>query len=773
MAIRKVAVLGAGVMGAGIAAHVANAGVPVVLLDIVPKGANDRSAIARGAIERMLKQKPAPFMHKRNARLVTPGNLEDDLDKLADCDWICEAVIENPAIKHKVYADVEKVRKDGSIVTSNTSTIPLAKLVEGLPERFQKDFAITHFFNPPRYMRLLELVGGPRTKPEALATLQQFCDRQLGKEVVIAKDTPGFIANRIGVYWSFVAMSEALKRELTVEEADSIVGRPMGIPKTGIFGLADLTGIDLAPHINASMLNLLPKDDAFAREFEPEGALPKLIAGMIAKGRTGRKGGGGFYRRSDGERQALDLTTGEYRAQKKARLESAKAGKAGLRALVEHPDKGGQYAWAVLSRTLSYAAELAGEIAFDLPDVDRAMKTGYAWKHGPFEQIDQLGVAWLAARLKAEGRPVPKLLEAAGDRAFYKVEGAKALHLTPKGSYVETPVPSDAWRLADRKRGREPIARNGSASIWDVGDGVACLELHSKMNAIDEGTIAMLSQAAQLHKKGYKALIVGGDYDNFSVGANVGVALFAANAAMWPIIENSVSALQNALIGLKYAPFPVVAAVAGMALGGGCEIALHADSVQAHAESYMGLVEVGVGVIPAGGGTKELLTRWSVAKKRPGGPMPPVAQTFETIGTAKVGTSAAESQELKFLRDEDAISMNRARLLADAKAKALSLVEGYQPPKPVVLKLPGETARVALKMAVDGLAAQGKATPHDVVVSRELARVVSGGDTDILDEVTEKQLLALERQAFMNLIRTGPTLDRIEHMLETGKPLRN
>jgi len=773
MAIRKVAVLGAGVMGAGIAAHVANAGVPVVLLDIVPKGANDRSAIARGAIERMLKQKPAPFMHKRNARLVTPGNLEDDLDKLADCDWICEAVIENPAIKHKVYADVEKVRKDGSIVTSNTSTIPLAKLVEGLPERFQKDFAITHFFNPPRYMRLLELVGGPRTKPEALATLQQFCDRQLGKEVVIAKDTPGFIANRIGVYWSFVAMSEALKRELTVEEADSIVGRPMGIPKTGIFGLADLTGIDLAPHINASMLNLLPKDDAFAREFEPDGALPKLIAGMIAKGRTGRKGGGGFYRRSDGERQALDLTTGEYRAQKKARLESAKAGKAGLRALVEHPDKGGQYAWAVLSRTLSYAAELAGEIAFDLPDVDRAMKTGYAWKHGPFEQIDQLGAAWLAARLKTEGRPVPKLLEAAGDRAFYKVEGAKALHLTPKGSYVETPVPSDAWRLADRKRGREPIARNGSASIWDVGDGVACLELHSKMNAIDEGTIAMLSQAAQLHKKGYKALIVGGDYDNFSVGANVGVALFAANAAMWPIIENSVSALQNALIGLKYAPFPVVAAVAGMALGGGCEIALHADSVQAHAESYMGLVEVGVGVIPAGGGTKELLTRWSVAKKRPGGPMPPVAQTFETIGTAKVGTSAAESQELKFLREGDAISMNRARLLADAKAKALSLVEGYQPPKPVVLKLPGETARVALKMAVDGLAAQGKATPHDVVVSRELARVVSGGDTDILDEVTEKQLLALERQAFMNLIRTGPTLDRIEYMLETGKPLRN
>jgi 3-hydroxyacyl-CoA dehydrogenase len=773
MAIAKVAVLGAGVMGAGIAAHVANAGVKVVLLDIVPKGANERSALAKGAVERMLKQKPAPFMHKRNARLVTPGNLEDDLGQLADCDWICEAVIENSEVKHRVYADVERVRKDGSLVTSNTSTIPLAKLVEGLPERFQRDFAVTHFFNPPRYMRLLELVGGPKTRPEALAELQQFCDRRLGKEVVIAKDTPGFIANRIGVYWSYVAMSEALKQGLTVEEADSIVGRPMGIPKTGIFGLADLTGIDLAPHINASMLKLLPKDDAFAKEFEPDGALPKLIADMIAKGRTGRKGGGGFYSRVDGERQALDFATGEYRPQAKARLESARAAKAGLRALVEHPDKGGRYAWAVLSRTLSYAARLAEEIAFDLPDVDRAMKTGYAWKHGPFEQIDQLGAAWLAKRLEDEGRPVPKLLEAAGENPFYKSEGEKALHLDFTGRYVEAAVSPDAWRLADMKRGKEPAAKNGSASIWDVGDGVACLELHSKMNAIDEGTIAMFVQAAQLHKKGFKALIVGGDYENFSVGANVGVALFAANAAMWPIIENTVSALQNALLGLRNAPFPVVAAVAGMALGGGCEIAMHCDAVQAHAESYMGLVEVGVGVIPAGGGTKELLTRWSLAKKRPGGPMPPVAQTFETIGTAKVGTSAAESQELKFLREEDAITMNRARLLADAKAKALSLVDGYKPREPVALRLPGETARVALKMAVDGFAAQGKATPHDVVVSRELARVVSGGDTDVLDEVTEKQLLALERQAFMNLIRTGPTLDRIEHMLETGKPLRN
>ena len=776
--INKVAVLGAGVMGSGIAAHVANAGVPVVLLDIVPDGANDRSMLAKGAVERMLKQKPAPFMHKKNARLVTPGNLEDDLDQLADADWIVEAVLEDLDVKHKVYGEIEKVRKDGSIVTSNTSTIPLQDLVDGLPDRFAKDFAVTHFFNPPRYMRLLELVSGEATRADALDALSRFGDVKLGKDVVVCKDTPGFIANRIGIYWSYVAMSEAMRLGLTVEEADAIVGRPMGIPKTGIFGLGDLTGIDLAPHVNASMLRLLPDDDAFVQAFDADGPLPALIADMIGKGRTGRKGGGGFYRRSkdaDGKsvKEALDLETREYRPSVKARLDSARAGRKGLRALAEHPDKGGEYAWAVLSKVLSYAASLVPEISDDIVAVDRAMKAGYAWKYGPFEQIDQLGTKWFAERLAADGLPVPELIANAGDRPLYKQDDGSAYHLTTAADYAEIAVPDDAWKLADKKRGQKPIARNGSASLWDVGDGVACLELHSKMNSIDEGTVAMIGQAAKLDKKGYKALIIGGDYDNFSVGANIGVALFAANAAMWPVIDQSVGALQSALIGLKYAPFPVVSAVAGMALGGGCEIALHSDAVQAHGESYMGLVEVGVGVIPAGGGTKELLVRCTANKKRPGGPMPAVAQAFETISTAKVGTSAAESRDLMFLRPSDDVTMNRDRLLADAKAKALKLADGYQPPEKPVLNLPGSTARAAMQMAVEGFVHQGKATAHDAVVAEYLAGVLSGGDTDILDEVSEKDLLKLEREAFVALIKQTPTLDRIEHMLETGRPLRN
>lgn len=775
--IQKVAVLGAGVMGSGIAAQVANAGHEVILLDIVPNGANDRNVLAKGAIERLLKTKPAPLMHKRFARRITPGNLEDDLASLAEADWICEAVLENLEVKHKVYADVEANRKDGSIVTSNTSTIPLGKLIEGMPERFAKDFAITHFFNPPRYMRLLEVVGGPATSPETLATLREFGDKALGKTVVDCNDTPGFIANRIGIYWSYIAMSEAIRLGLTVEEADSIVGRPLGIPKTGIFGLADLTGIDLAPHVNQSMLNLLPAEDAFCQAFEADGPLATLIADMIEKGRTGRKGGGGFYRRSRHNgasvREALDLNSGEYRPQQRPNLKSARAGRKGLRAVVETDDKGGEYAWAVLSKTLSYVASLVPEIGTDLKAIDAAMKTGYAWKWGPFEQIDMLGPKWFAGKLAGDGLAVPPLLTAVGDGSFFKEDDSAAYAFTPAGDYAAVAVPADAWHLADKKRGAKPIKRNGSASLWDVGDGVACLELHSKMNAIDADTIAMLAMAAKIDREGYKALIIGGDYDNFSVGANVGVVLFAANAAMWPVIEQSIQGLQSALSALKYAKFPVVSAVAGMALGGGCEIALHSDAVQAHAESYMGLVEVGVGVIPAGGGSKELVTRASLNKKCPAGPMPPVAQAFETISTAKVGTSAEESRELLFLRDSDRITMNRDRLLADAKAFALELTEGYQPAEPAVLNLPGATARTAMAMAVKDFVTSGKATAYDEVVAAELAFVLSGGDTDVTEEVTERKLLELERQAFVNLVKKAPTLDRIQHMLETGRPLRN
>ena len=776
-AIGKVGVIGAGVMGGGIAAQVANSGTPVVLLDIVAAGAEERSALSAGAIARMLKTRPAPFMEPAAAARITPGNLEDDLDRLSECDWIVEAVVENLDIKQATYGAIEGVRKKGSLVTSNTSTIPLGALTQGLPGSFVRDFAITHFFNPPRYMRLLEVVAGPETRGEAIERLCDFADTSLGKEVVRCKDTPGFVANRIGIYWSTVAMQEALAAGLTVEEADSIVGRPMGVPKTGIFGLADLTGIDLMPHIERSMRTLLPEGDPFHEVRQAGGALAELIDGMIAEGYTGRKGKGGFYRlgKSNGARvkEARDLATGAYRTAEKPQLESAAAAKGGLRALVDHPDKGGRYAWAVLSRTLAYAAALVPEISDSVDDVDRAMRAGYAWKHGPFEQIDQLGARWFAERLAEEGHPVPALLKTAGARTFYRERGAAAEALSPEGVYAAVAADAEAFSLADKKRGREPLAANGSASLWDIDDGVACLEFHSKMNAIDSQTMAMVREAARVHERGFKALVIGNDGTNFSAGANIGLALFAANAAMWPVIEQTVREGQDAYLKLRAAPFPVVGAAAGMALGGGCEFLLHCDAVQAHAETYMGLVEVGVGIVPAWGGTTELVTRHYLDSRRPGGPVPPVARAFETISLAKVSTSAAEARALKFLREGDGVTMNRARVLADAKRKALELVADYAPPEPQELVLPGPSARLALDMVVDGLVGSGKATAHDKVVTGELAEIVSGGATDLTETVSETDMLALERAAFLRLIRTPATLRRMEHMLETGKPLRN
>jgi 3-hydroxyacyl-CoA dehydrogenase len=784
--IAKVGVLGSGTMGSGIAAHVANAGLPVVLLDIVPANATDRNALAAGAVERMAKQRPAPLMSARAAKLIAVGNLEDDLAELADCDWIVEAVIERLDVKQQIYRAVDAVRKEGSIVSSNTSTIPLAKLLEGLPERFARDFLVTHFFNPPRYMRLLEVVAGAATRPEAVAAIRAFGDVRLGKSVVLCKDTPAFIANRIGTFWIEVATREAIDLGLTVEEADAVAGKHMGIPKTGIFGLLDLVGIDLGPHIAASLLANLPADDAYRSVHRPE----PLLAGMIERGLIGRKGKGGFYR-LEGKgpsrtMQAIDLATGEYRPTREAKLASLDAAKnagkgtAALRALVEHPDRGGQYAWRMLSQVLAYAASLVPDIADDVASVDEAMRAGYSWEFGPFELIDRLGPAYLAQRLTAEGRPVLPLLAAMGDETFCRVDGGKLQQRAvtaanePAG-YVDVQRPAGVLLLADVKRASQPVAKNASASLWDVGDGVLCLEFHTKMNALDDGIVRLLGKAHELiDGTAFQALVIYNEGSNFSVGANLGIALFAANLAMWSEIEGSIAGGQQAFKALKHAPFPSVAAPAGMALGGGCEITLHCSAVQASAETYMGLVEAGVGVIPGWGGCKEMLGRWSTNPKRPGGPMPAVAKVFELISTAVVSTSAEEARENLFLRPTDGISMNRDRLLADAKAKALALLaEGYKPPKPVELSLPGPSGRVALELAVDGFRQSGKATPHDEVVANRLARVLTGGDTDVTEKVSEDDLSRLEREAFVALVKTPGTLARIEHMLDTGKPLRN
>ncbi len=794
MTIKRAAVIGAGVMGSGIAAHIANAGVPVVLLDIVPVGGKDRSAIAKGAVEALKKANPAAFMHPKNAALVTPGNLEDDLSLLADCDWIVEAIVEDAALKAALYKRIDPVRKPGSVVSSNTSTIPLSMLTEGQSGAFKADFLITHFFNPPRYMRLLELVSSAWTRADATESIAAFCDRALGKGVVRCKDRPGFIANRIGVMWIQLAINFAMDLGVTVEEADAILGRPMGVPKTGIFGLMDLVGIDLMPHIAQSLLATLPADDRY-RAAHREHA---VIEAMIADGYTGRKGKGGFYRlnRQSGAavKEAIDLDTGQYRPSVKPKLESlASAGK-DLRALAESPDKAGVYARKVLAHTLSYAASLVPEIAETIAAVDEAMRLGYSWKFGPFELIDRLGTAWFAELCRSEGLPIPALVAQADGRSFYRVENGKLQHLTTDGLYDDVLRPPGVLLLSDVKRAGPPVWKNGSAALWDIGDGVLCFEFTTKMNTLDDGTMAAYGQAIALIRQGsqrlseppaadagvlrqresqWKALVIHNEADNFSVGANLGLAMFIMNIALWPQIEQLVDSGQKTYRALKYAPFPVVAAPSGLALGGGCEILLHADHVQAHAETYMGLVEVGVGLLPAWGGCTEMLARAAANPKTPKGPMPPVARAFETISLAKVAKSAAEAKELLYLRPSDGVTMNRDRLLADAKAKALELAVAYTPPPMPTYTLPGPGGRAALELFVEGVVQQGKATPHDEVVCRWVAEVLTGGDADPTTPVGEDHLLALERRAFMALIRMPDSMDRIEHMLTTGKPLRN
>ena len=769
-AIKKVCVIGAGVMGAGIAAQVANAGVPVLLLDIVPKDAADRDAVTKGAVAKMLKTEPAPFMSKAAAKLVETGNIEDHLDQVAECDWVVEAIVERLDVKQALYARLEAVKRPGTAVSSNTSTIPLGKLVEGRSEQFRRDFLITHFFNPPRYMRLIEIVRGTDTDAGVAARVETFVDRMMGKRIVPAKDTPGFIANRIGTYWLAVAINAAMDQGLTVEEADQIGGRPMGVPKTGIFGLVDLVGVDLMPLLSKSLTSTLPAGDPY---FDTVRDMP-LVNRMIAEGYTGRKGKGGFYAfdKATNTKKALDLSTGEYHPAAKPAI-LPKAAEKDLAALVTAPGKVGAYAWEVLGKVLSYAAMLVGDAADDVVAIDDAMKLGYNWKFGPFELIDRLGPGRLAARLAAEGRDVPAILTEAGERPFYRIENGRRQYLTASGEYRDVVRPDGVLLLEDIKLSAQPVIRNGSAALWDVGDGVAALEFTAKMNALDEEVAKLIQQAIPLVKAQFKALVIYNEGSNFSAGANLGLAMFAVNIAAWSEIDKLVSAGQAAYKALKYAPFPVVGAPAGMALGGGCEILLHSDAIQAHAESYIGLVECGVGLVPGWGGNGEMLDRFAKAPMMPKGPMPAVGKAFELISTAQVSKSAAQAKEMMFLRPTDGITMNRDRLLADAKAKALALVEGYQAPEKPVFRLPGESGRVGIAGAVADFRRKGVATAYDEVVAGRLAEVLTGGDADVVDTITEDELLKLERKAFMASVKDARTQARVEHMLETGKPLRN
>lgn len=794
--IKKVAVLGSGVMGSGIAGVLANAGIPVLLIDM-PAKEGPKNALAEGAIEKQMKGSAPGFVNKKAAKLVTAGNFEDDLAQLADVDWIIEVVVEKLEIKQDVYRKVDAVRKKGSIVSSNTSTLPLHVLIEGLPQSFRDDFLITHFFNPPRFMKLLEVVPSPGFDKARLAAFNDFADRALGKNVVPAKDTPGFLANRIGVYWMTAALLDAIDTGITVEEADAVMGKPLGFPKTGIFGLYDLIGIDLMPLIAHAMLNTLPQGDAFRTLFKA----PELVTNMIAQGYTGRKGKGGFYRLVVAEngkksKEVIDLKTGEYRAEKKARLESVSAAKGGIAALFAHPDIGGRYASAVMLKTLHYAASLVPEISDDIHSIDAAMVTGYNWKYGPFQMIDRLaydgktGTEIFAAALQQAGMSVPPIIQQSLGKKLYETTEGKRTQFSIGGKYDAVPIPAGSLTLEDIKlTGAKPVKKNASAAVWDIGDGVACLELTSKGNTWDPENLRMVGDLPAIVKEyGFKSVVIGGDAEHFSFGANIGYFLLACNTASWWAISDMVKQGQEAFMGLKYAPFPSVSALAGMALGGGCELNLHATAVNAHMESYIGLVEVGIGVIPGWGGCKEMLLRHVGAAeamqkailtgKKPehlvtNGPMGPISKAFEYISMAKVAGSAAEAKEMLILNSKSQITMNRRRVLADAKALSLKLAENYQPPEARTVRLPGQSGYDALKMAVLNFRKNGKATPHDEVVSLALAHVLTGGNTDITEETTEQRLLDLEHEAFMELSKTQGTRDRIAHMLNTSKPLRN
>ncbi|MCY1166244.1 putative 3-hydroxyacyl-CoA dehydrogenase [compost metagenome] len=751
--IRKAAVIGAGTMGSGIAAHLANAGLDVVLLDL-------DADVARGGIIRQLRA--GSFMQAEFAERVTPGSTGADLALLADADWIVEAVAERIDIKQALFTAIETVRKPGAIVSSNTSTIPLHALIEGSSEDFAANFLITHFFNPPRHMRLLELVTGPRTAPAAIGRISRFVDERLGKGVVPCKDTPGFIGNRIGCYWLAVGLDEAIRSGIPVEVADAAIGKVFGFPKTGILGLYDLIGNDLMPQLIRSLQGALPKTDA-VQSVEAE---PALLHDMLAKGLTGRKGGGGFYRRSADRKstEVIDLTTGDYRPQEPATSDSLEAAKGDARALLSHPGQAGRYARAVLSRTLAYSASLVPEIA-DRPDlVDEAMRLGYGWKYGPFEMIDRIGAQWFADALSVDGVPVSALLaDAAGAGGFYRIVGGQREVLAPdqgKSGYVPVPIADGVISLAAIRLRAKPVSTDDAASLWDIGDGVGLLEFHTKMNSFSPALLEAVVRAVKQVPQHFKALVIGNEGPVFSAGADLSAVLAMSASGDADGIDAFAHAGLTAFDALRDAPFPVVGAGFGAALGGGCEVLLHCHAVVADAEIGIGLVEPRVGLLPGWGGLTELMVR---LQERFDDPAKAASAALRTVLNAATSAGAYDARAKGFLRPTDGIAMNRDRLIAAAKALALALVPGFTAAARTPIALPDG---VVLDEVLADMAAS--LTPHDIRIGRAIAAVLTGPAT-----VTQAELSARAAAAFTELALTQASRERIDHMLRTGKPLRN
>ncbi len=790
--IERAAVIGAGIMGAGIAAHLANVGIPVLLLDVVPESARgstdrvERNRVAASGLEKALRARPASAFYTPDfAKLVTVGNVEDDLARVGEADWIIEAVFEQLDIKTSLYARLEQQRRPGTIISSNTSGIPANMLLEGRNQDFRRNFLITHFFNPVRFMKLLELVAGPETDAELMAAMGDFCTDRLGKGVVYCKDRPNFIGNRIGTFGFLATVHHVQDEGYKIEEADAILGPAMGRPRSAVFRTADLAGIDTLLHVADNLYENLPEDPQ--RDVLK---MPQFVRDMVAAGQTGDKAGQGFYKRVRGEGKSdtlvIDPATLSYRAQDSAHFSSLDAVKdnpdvfARIQTLINAGDRAGKLAWELTADTLLYTAAVAKEISGDIVNIDNAMRWGFNWDVGPFQTWDALGVEALARRMTAEGRVLPPLVEqvlSSGSGRFYVESPERRYFDFNANSYNLVPEIGPSLSITVLKQSGKVVKDNRSAALIDLGDGVLGIEFHAKMNAIDDELVAMMRAGVEEAQKNWRAVVVGNEAPDFSVGANLAQVLMAAKMRMWPMIERATAALQQAHLALKYSTVPVVVAPAGRTLGGGCEIVMHGHKVRAAAETYLGLVEVGAGVVPAGGGCKELLARFA-ALSREHGPFPASRHAFEVIAVATVATSAADAVQYGFLRKTDGITLDRARLLADAKADALALANAadlgeWHPPTPPTFRLPGAGGRLVLEQVVDGLYRQGKASEYDKVVAGKLAHVLTGGDCSPLDTLSETNILDLEREAFVSLCGNPKTQDRMEALLKTGKPLRN
>ncbi|ALF08630.1 3-hydroxyacyl-CoA dehydrogenase/enoyl-CoA hydratase family protein [Parageobacillus thermoglucosidasius] len=790
--IQKAAVLGSGVMGLGIAAHLANVGIPTLLLDIVPRELTKeeeakgltlehkevRNRLANQALQKLLKQKPAPFMSKSNLALIETGNFADDFHRLAEVDWIIEAVVENLEIKKSVFAMVDEVRKPGTIVSSNTSGISIETMAEGRSEDFKKHFLGTHFFNPPRYLKLLEIIPTKDTDPEVVSYMKTFGEEVLGKGVVMAKDTPNFIANRIGTYGLLVTVREMMKGGYSVGEVDSLTGPLIGRPKSATFRTLDVVGLDTFIHVANNVFEKVEGEEKEAFR------VPDFMKAMLEKGWIGSKSGQGFFWKQGKDILELNYETLEYEPRKKLTTPAVEASKQAkklndkLKALVYADDRAGTFLWKIIAPVLLYSAKLLGEIADDIVAIDRAMKWGFGWELGPFEMWDALGVEQSVRKMQAEGLDIPSWVTdmlAAGFPFFYKSEKGQVFYYD-RGEYKPIHENPKVIHIKRLKEQRDVIKKNSGASLIDLGDDVALLEFHSPNNAIGTDIVQMINYALEEVERNYKGLVIGNQGKNFCVGANLAMILMEAQDDNYFEIELAVRQFQQAMMNIKYSTKPVVAAPFAMTLGGGVEVCLPSSRIQAAAETYMGLVEVGVGLIPGGGGNKELYIKY--LNSLPSGvhfDLQQVAnKVFETIALAKVSGSAAEARELNFLNQRDGITMNSDHLIHDAKQAVISLYDqGYRPPVRKKVPVVGETGYAAMLLGAQSMYHSGYISEHDLKIAKKLAYVIAGGKVPYGTEVDEQYLLDLEREAFLSLVGEPKSQARMQHMLVKGKPLRN